>query len=142
MSVDGRINVEELKDQLIRHEGLRLRMYKDSLGIATIGVGHNLEAKPISRRAALVIEEDDIQDATNDLTRMFPWTFDLDDARRNVLINMCFNMGIDRLSTFKNTLELIRLGQYEAASENMLKSKWAVQVGRRAIELAQIMKEG
>ena len=55
---------------------------------------------------------------------------------------MCFNMGIGSLAGFKNTLAMIQAGDYAGASENMLKSKWAVQVGNRATELAQIMKTG
>lgn len=141
-SCEGVTMSETLRDQLIRHEGERLKMYLDSLGIPTIGVGHNLRDKPISKRASGIILEDDIQDATNDLLKTLPWTANLDWPRKAVLINMCFNMGLSGLLTFKNTLSLIEQKRYLEASENMLKSKWATQVGKRAIELSEIMKTG
>jgi lysozyme len=138
----GTKTVEDLKDQLIRHEALRLKMYKDSLGILTIGVGHNLQDKPISKAAAMQILEDDINDAKVDLAKAYPWVVKLSLNRQNVLINMCFNMGIERLSTFKNTLRMVESGDYAGAATNMLQSKWATQVGDRAKELAEIMKTG
>jgi lysozyme len=117
-------------------------MYKDSLGILTIGVGHNLQDKPISKAAAMQILEDDINDAKVDLAKAYPWVVKLSLNRQNVLINMCFNMGIERLSTFKNTLRMVESGDYAGAATNMLQSKWATQVGDRAKELAEIMKTG
>jgi lysozyme len=133
---------ETLKEQLIRHEDLRCKPYKDSVGKLTIGVGHNLDDKGISPRIAMLILDEDIQEATMLLEKNLPWTSSLDAARKNVLINMTFNMGIAGLLTFKNTLSLIQAKRYDEAAENMLKSKWATQVGIRAVELARIMKDG
>jgi lysozyme len=131
-----------LKDQLIRYEAVRLKAYRDSVGKLTIGVGHNLDDKGISMKAALFILDEDIQEATELLHKNLPWTDKLDEARRNVLINMTFNMGIDKLLEFKNTLSLVQCGRYKEAAENMLKSKWAAQVGFRAKELAGVMENG
>lgn len=133
---------ETLRDQIIRHEGIRLKMYKDSLGIETLGVGHNLRDKPISNKAAMVILDDDIQDATDELRKELPWVDNLDWPRRAVLINMSFNLGIHGLLGFKNTLSLIEQGRYLEASTAMILSKWSQQVGARAFELAEIMRTG
>jgi len=133
---------ETLTEQIVRHEGLRLSMYRDSLGIETIGVGHNLRDKPISNSAAMAILEDDLIDARDGLFTALPWVEELNEARRNVLINMSFNLGIKGLLGFTNMLTLINLGDYRRASEAMLKSKWAVQTGKRAKELANIMLTG
>ena len=134
--------MEDLASMLIRHEGLKLKMYKDSLGIATIGVGHNLQDKPITREAALFILNDDIRDVNHDLSSNFPWVAQLDGNRQIVLANMCFNLGLERFKAFKNTLRMVESGDYTGASKNMLDSKWASQVGKRATELAEIMKKG
>ncbi len=66
----------------------------------------------------------------------------LNGPRQAVLYNMAFNLGINGLLSFKNTLNMIKNGEYESASEGMLNSKWAVQVGYRARELANQMKTG
>lgn len=133
---------ETLRDQLLRHEGLRLKMYNDSLGISTIGCGHNLRDKPISKKAAMQILDDDIQDATDDLVSALPWVSNLDWPRKAVLINMAFNLGISGLLGFTNTLHAISIGKWKDAHDEMLKSKWATQVGPRAIELARIILTG
>ncbi len=55
-------NLQKLYAELERDEGLRLKPYRDTVGKQTIGVGHNLDAKPISERAASCILEDDVAD--------------------------------------------------------------------------------
>ena len=57
-----------------------------------------------------------------------------------VLVDLCFNMGWDTLSQFHNTLAYIKAGDYVTASENLLNSLWARQVGVRAIKLADLLK--
>src|SRR3990167_2004489 len=98
--------------QLERHEGKRNKMYRDSLGIETIGVGHNLRDKAISDRAVEVIFDDDVNDVLRDLSREFPGYEELNEPRRWVLINMAFNMGVKGLLDFKNTLEAIKDGKW------------------------------
>ena len=66
----------------------------------------------------------------------------LDEARQSVLLNMCFNLGIKGLLDFNNTLAFIKAGDWERAANNMLASKWAKQVGMRAIELSELMRKG
>ncbi len=134
--------IESLRNQLIRHEGLRLKPYRCSAGKLSIGVGRNLDDNGISKQEAFCLLDNDIASSTAGLLQALPWVKDLDEARRNVLINMTFNMGITTLLTFKNTLSLIKGGRYEEAAKNMLLSKWAMQVGSRAVELARIMEEG
>lgn len=133
---------ESLKDQLIRHEGLRFKPYRDTMGKLTIGVGHNLDDKPMSKAALFQQLDDDIQDATNDLRKALPWIDNLDWPRKSVLVNMTFNLGIDKLLGFRNTLMAVEDGRWKDAHDHMLNSKWATQVGPRAIELARIMLTG
>ena len=125
----------DIYTQLMRDEGIRHKMYKDSVGIETIGVGHNLQAKAISQRAVEVILEDDVQDTIKELHAALPWVKDLSDARRGVLINMAFNLGIKGLLSFKNTLKAIQEGRWEDARKGILDSKYAQQVGPRAHRL-------
>jgi lysozyme len=144
-------------EMLKRHEGFRATCYHCTAGKLTVGYGYNLEANPLHLTKSMIdeIEKSGMtQDYAENLLKMMVNKIDktlqikiegfqkLDDARRWVLINMCYNMGLNGLLGFKNTLEFIRKGSYESAAYNMMKSKWAAQVKGRASELAVIMKNG
>lgn len=131
-----------LRDDLIRHEDIKLKPYRDSEGVLTIGVGRNLEDRGISREEALYLLDNDIRDHTDELRARFPVVDALTPARRDVLVNMAFNLGVPRLATFKRMWAAIEAGDYHRASMEMLDSKWARQVGKRAIELADTMRRG
>jgi len=130
---------ETLLDMLIRHEGKRRILYEDSLGVPTIGVGHNL-SKPLSDAAILQILRDDVNDAYNECLHAFPWFMDLTEARQRAVIDMCFNMGLPRLLGFKKFLQAMALGDYDTAANEMLDSLWAKQVKSRALELANMIR--
>ena len=136
------MNRERLKAVLIRHEGLRLKPYRDTVGKLTIGVGRNLDDRGISKDEALYMLENDIRIAEEELDQRIPWWRDLDDVRQEILLNMAFNLGVPGLMKFKNFLRALREGNYARASDEMLASKWAIQVGRRADELSRAMREG
>ena len=127
-------------NQLLQDEGLRLRPYKDTVGKLTIGVGRNLDDRGISKAEAMMMLNNDIAAFITDLDNTLPWWNNLDPARQDVLLNMCFNLGLGGLLTFKNTLFMIEQGKYAEAAEAMMKSKWAEQVGARAVRLSNIMR--
>ena len=131
--------MESINDMLVRHEGLRLKVYNDSVGIPTIGVGRNLRDRGLTKDEAMYLLDNDIKDFTKQLSDRLEW-FDFKPIQvRNVLIDMGFNMGIGGLLTFHNTLIHIEKGNYKTASITMLESKWAEQVGNRAIELSNML---
>ncbi len=132
----------ELKEQLIRHEGLRLKPYRCTAGKLTIGVGHNLDDVGISKEEAMILLDNDIQRAKDSLFAALPWVKALAEVRQAVLINMTFNLGITGLLGFKNTLRTIEGRDFKAAADGMRKSKWAEQVKGRAEELARQMETG
>ena len=134
------MNMDKLMDELIRDEGLRLKVYLDSEGIETIGVGRNLQ-KGITRDEAMFLLNNDIRFAIQE-AMTFPWYEKLTEQRKRVIVNMIFNLGLTRFSGFKNTIRYLEMGDYEAASEEMLDSKWARQVGVRATRLSDMMRNG
>lgn len=146
------MNISELKKALYRDEGVRFDAYLDSEGILTIGVGHNCEAVPvvgvskpgdrISEEMVSQLLDADLANTEKDLDRFLPWWRGLDDARQNVLMNMGFNLGVPRLAKFVKTLDAIQKKDYAKAADEMLESKWAAQVGHRAIRLSKAMEEG
>lgn len=133
---------ERFKDQIIKHEGLKLNLYQCSAGKWTIGVGRNLEDNGITEAEAMTMLNHDIQACENQLYIAMPWVSQLSDPRRAVLLNMCFNLGFHGLCKFKKMLGACEAGDYERAAAEMLDSKWADQVGMRADELALQMETG
>lgn len=134
------MNIEQLKKELIRDEGFRSKPYKCTAGKLTIGVGRNIEDNGITEDEAMYLLENDIASCIKQLTAKLPWYSTKPDAVQRVLTNMCFNLGISKLMSFKKTLSLIELGKYKEASVQMLNSLWARQVGERAIRLSNILK--
>jgi len=135
------MNLEKLEESLRVHEGLSLKMYKDTAGHWSIGFGKNLD-NGITIKQAYALLADDIDTAKKELDRYLPGWTEHDDARQNVLIEMVFNMGMPRFSGFKKMLLALDRHDYKAASDEMLSSKWAKQVGVRAVTLASQMRDG
>ena len=137
------MNLKKLEDQLIAHEGMVLDIYKDSVGIWTIGVGRNLEHVGLRAEAeARYLLRSDIVAIRAELEKAIPWIGDLDEVRQRCLMDMAFNLGVAGLMKFEKTLRLIAQGNLSGASQEMLRSKWADQVGQRAITLSRMMATG
>lgn len=131
-----------LRDQIKRDEGLRLKPYRDTVGKLTVGYGRNLDDVGIRESEADFMLANDIQKVEREVTQKLPWTIGLDEARRAVFINMAFNMGITGLLGFKNTLTAASRGDWPAVAAGMRASKWAGQVGARAERLARQIETG
>ncbi len=131
-----------LISQLLADEGIRFKPYRDTVNKLTIGVGRNLEDVGLSQDEAMYLLANDIRRTYGDLINALPWVAKLDDVRQNVLTNMAFNLGITGLLGFKHTLACVQRGEWNDAADGMLQSKWARQVGARAVRLAQQMRSG
>ncbi len=136
------MNLDKLITFLKRHEGVRLFPYTDTVGKLTIGVGRNLTDCGISGDEAEYILKNDIDRAIHDLEFHLPWHKNLSEDRQMVLVDMCFNLGVSRLLGFKKALAFMESGDYEKAGDEMFASKWAGQIGHRAVELVEMMREG
>ena len=149
--------MNRIKAQLVRHEGLRLKPYRCTAGKLTIGIGRNLDDCAISQSEAYIMLINDIMNCEKQLQQKIPDIYNgLDEVRKSVLLNMCISipqsrfaplrepcyLGINGLLGFKNTLAFVKAGDWERAANNMLVSRWAKQVGRRAIELSELMRKG
>lgn len=132
----------EIQDRLIQEEGIRLKCYKDTEGNWTGGVGHLLKEDMgyITLEQAGIWLREDIFNALK-ICDKIPCFFELDEARRYVLISLAFNLGT-RIFTFKKMLLALENRNYELASKEMLDSKWARQVKSRAKKLSDIMRTG
>ena len=126
-----------LVEQLKRDEGLRLDVYRDSEGLLTIGYGHCLDRKGISKVVAEEMLKDDISDAELIMRVRFPWVANLSEPRRAAFTNLVFNLGGQGLAGFKKFLAAAQAGEWDTASRELLDSKYAKQVGERAVRVAQ-----
>ena len=133
---------EKLIKLLITHEGLRLKPYRDTRGKLTIGVGRNLDDVGITEDEALYLLKNDIKRVLDFLKERLPYWNGLTETRKMALVDMCFNLGPGGFLSFKKMLRALERGDYEQAAKEMLDSRWARQVGRRAEELAEMMREG
>jgi lysozyme len=124
------------------HEGLRLKPYTCTAGKLTIGYGRNLDDMGINKAEAEHLLAQDINRAIHDARSLIKGFDSLSLTRKAVLVDMMFNLGMNRLSQFKNMLYAIEEHNYSKASFEMLNSLWAVQVGARASVLAEMMAHG
>lgn len=123
----------DLVSQLKRDEGLRLKAYKDTVGVWTIGYGHTGTAKPgmvITEAEAEALLVKDIEDAKA-IAKRIDFFDRLDPVRQAAIINMCFQLG-NKIFQFKRTLAAIRDEKYHVAESYGLESLWAKQTPNRA----------
>jgi lysozyme len=143
------VTTANLLADLRRDEGLRLTAYPDPLTHAapwTIGYGHTgpevhagFTWTLAQAEAALAA---DVAHVEAGLDRELGWWRGLDDVRQDVLVNMAFNLGVEGLLKFHNTLAFVQHHAFERAAAGMQQSLWARQVGTRAKRLARQMSTG
>ena len=136
---------DKILKQLRRDEGVMRHAYQDTEGYWTIGVGRLIDKRRgggLSEEEVDFLLNNDVAEKEKALEASVSFYKGLDEARRGVLLNMAFNLGVEGLLAFKNTLKLVGEGRYKEASEEMLKSKWAAQVGDRAVRLSKQMATG
>jgi len=127
---------------LARHEGFRSKVYKDTEDKLTIGFGRNLDSLGISKKEALHLLDNDMFWVETEINNRFPWYFELNDARKAVVLSMVYNLGIRRFQDFIFTIRALEQKDFQAAAREMLDSEWADQVGQRAKDLSFMMRTG
>lgn len=128
---------------IARHEGCVSHVYEDSEGFWTIGYGRCVDVSlggGITEEEASMLLSNDIKRIHAELTTAFRWYPRLDTARQAGLINMAYNLGLPRLLTFRKMIAHLEHGEFDRAAEECLDSKWARQVGRRAEDIAGMIR--
>ena len=139
------MNIDKLREQLKIDEGVKYEVYKDHLGYPTIGIGHLVVegdeehgkpvGTPVSEERVNAVFETDVQKFVSESKKVFPNLDDLPEEAQQVIVNMCFNMGAPRLSKFKKFIAAVNDGNWSTAAVEMMDSRWATQVGKRAERL-------
>lgn len=137
--------IVDIESQLRRDEGEVLYAYQDTLKFWTIGIGRLIDKRKgggISKEESSFLFRNDIDSRREEFGRRWPHFAKLDVVRQGVLLNMTFQMGVDGVLKFVNTLAMVRSGDYAGAAEGMLNSLWAKQTPERAYRLSEQMRTG
>lgn len=133
---------KRLAVQLESDEGKRAKIYLDTVGKWTAGIGRNLSDRPFSDDEIALMLQNDITIAERELDRNLPWWRTMTEARQNALCNIAFQLGINRLLGFKKSLELLKAGRWDAAATEFLDSTWAKQTPERARRVTDMIRKG
>lgn len=134
---------DKLRAELVLDEGEVLHEYKDSLGYSTIGVGRLIDKRKgggITKEESMYLLDNDIDRKSKQVFDNLPWLKNHPDQVQRAVVNMAFQMGIEGLLGFKNTLSLIQGKKYKEAADNALKSKWAAQTPNRAKRVTDMIR--
>ena len=135
---------EKLLEMLKRHEGVRSHVYLCSAGYETIGVGRNISKSGmgLSDDEVDYLLENDIVRVIKELSSEYTWFKDLDDVRKDAIIDISFNLGATKLRKFVMALDAMERADYTTASEEFLDSDWSRTVKGRSVELASMIATG
>jgi len=136
--------MQKLLEMLKRHEGVRSHVYLCSAGYETIGVGRNISQSGmgLSDDEVDYLLENDIIRVVKELSSEYPWFKDLDDVRKDAMIDISFNLGATRFRGFKRALAAMEVADHTTAAKEFLDSKWSRDVKGRATELCYMIETG
>lgn len=135
------MNIDDLKADLLRDEGMRLKPYLDTVGVETIGVGRNLRDVGITEEEALYLLGNDIAKITARLDAELPWWKSRSEPVQRAMANMCFQLGLNGLLAFKRMLACLQAGDYAGATREALDSAWAKQTPNRAAHVTALFHD-
>ena len=128
-----------LIDDIKKHEGFRAKVYQCTEGYDTIGYGFAIKDLKLSEEVCNIILTEKLAKLQFDISNKFEWFEDSPEIVRNVVINMCYQLGLTGFSKFKQTIYYLETEQYEEASLECLDSLWAKQTPNRAKELSELI---
>ena len=128
-----------LKD-IKRHEGFRSKVYQCTEGYDTIGYGFAIKDLILDEDIAEEILIRKLERLKRNANSRFKWLEDMPVVVQEVVLNMCYQLGVTGVSKFKKALKAMEDGDWEKAADEMLDSKWAKQTPGRAKEMSDIIR--
>ena len=143
------MNMDRLLESVKKHEGYRNKVYLDTLGKRTVGVGHLCvedfweDDKEYEEKFLMEILQKDLQESIRGARSLMEdhGCADIDEKAEEILIEMVFQLGMTGVSKFRNMWKALSELNYVGASYEMLDSRWAKQTPNRAKAMAKTMKE-
>jgi lysozyme len=151
VGLDGTVGIlMTIEDLLIKEEGRIMKggrhiAYQDHLGYWTIGYGCLIDGRKgggLTEDQAMYLLHGEIAEKRAELDAQLPWWRELNDARQTVVLAMAFQMGTDGVLGFKNTLAMLKAGDYNGAANGIRRSLWAIQTPARAERMARVIETG
>ena len=139
------MDMDRLLQSVKKHEGYRNKVYLDTLGKRTVGVGHLCvedfweDDKEYEEKFLMTILEHDLQTAIKGAERLLKDCPVLDDLAKEIIIEMVFQLGETGVSKFKNMIKALKIPDYQTAASEMLDSRWAKQTPNRAQNMSAEM---
>tara|TARA_B110000211_G_scaffold157283_1_gene178183 strand:+ start:155 stop:559 length:405 start_codon:yes stop_codon:yes gene_type:complete len=130
---------------LIKHEGSKSHAYMCTANKVTVGVGRNIDPEGgigLTKDEISFLLKNDIERVEDELSRRLPWILELSDVRIDALIDICFNLGLPRFLKFAKALAALEQREYDLAADEFMDSRWAKQVGQRAITVSNMIRTG
>ena len=134
-------NFNMLVDEIKTHEGLELKLYKCSADKWTAGYGRNMEDNGLREIEAVFMLMNDIEATINEC-KSFSWFDSLTPTRQRVIANIVFNIGMPSFMHFEMTIKAIKRGDWVAAGDELVDSKWFREVKTRGIMLVELWRAG
>lgn len=134
---------------LSSEEGVKGQPYDDKtgktvhapVGNLTIGIGHNLEARPLSPDSIRVIFNEDLVNVMQDASDILLFFSELSENRQLAIINMIFNMGAVGFRGWQPTIALMKIGSWEEVYNHIVSSLWAKELPARSNRVALMFKD-
>ena len=130
-----------LKESIIKNEGYVGIVYKDSLGIDTIGYGFAIKDLEFDKDICDLILERKLKDLESRIKLKFGWYPFMPKTIQDVVMEMCYQLGVTGFSKFVKTITYLKDKDFKNASIEMLDSKWAKQTPNRAKKMSKIVSE-
>ena len=144
------MNIDQLRKELERDEGIVYEIYNDHLGYATFGIGHLVTGSDpeyglavgtaVSEARCKSVFEEDVQIVLGDCEKLYSDFYQLPEEAQLIIANMMFNMGLTRLSKFRGMKNGVDARDWERAADEMVDSRWYNQVTKRADRLVVRMR--
>ena len=132
--------MKELLESIKHHEGFVEHVYDDSLGIPTIGYGFAIKDLVLDEDIAEEILIRKLERLKRNANSRFKWLEDMPVAVQEVILNMCYQLGVTGVSKFRKAISAFQEGEWHEAADEMLDSLWARQTPNRATELSNIVR--
>ena len=129
--------MKSLIKKIKEHEGYRSTVYQCTEGFDTIGYGFAIKDLKLSEEICDIILAEKLAKLQFDISNKFEWFDDSPNLVKDVVTNMCYQLGLSGFSKFKKTIYYLETEQYEEASIECLDSLWAKQTPNRAKELSE-----
>ena len=130
-----------LINKIKKHEGFRSTVYECTEGYETIGYGFAIKDLKLDEDIAELILIRKLAELQERIASVFGWFYNSPEEVKDVVTNMCYQMGVSGFAKFKKTIYLLETEQYDEASIEMLNSLWAKQTPNRAKELSEQIRD-